>query len=117
MGHSEFVYHRAVESELRLQNIHYESEKRVVVSYVDSQGNKHSLAEERIDLFIENKLIVELKAIRNVPRIHEVAQVEKYYQQLNLMDIYAEAGIIINFPQPSTTGDKRELVDVVQCTF
>ena len=115
-SHSEFIYHRAVEAELRAQNITYETEKRVTISYKDSSGITHTLADERIDLYIytnEGPIIVELKAVVNPPRECEISQVYKYYRELNkLKDAVPKLGILINFPQAGTK-KARSLVDIV----
>ena len=115
-SHSEFIYHRAFEAELRAQNIRYETEKRVTISYTDSIGITHTLADERIDLYIyakEGPIIVELKAVVNPPRECEIAQVYKYYRELNkLTDIIPKHGILINFPQ-SGTKKARQQPDIV----
>jgi len=97
-GHSEFIYHRALEIELRNKGIKYETEKKVIITYVADDGISYSLGEERIDIYIyqqDYQIIVELKAIIGVPRETELAQMYKYGRELPT----AKYGIIINFPQ------------------
>ena len=105
-GHSEFIYHRAFEAELRAQNIRYETEKRVTISYTDSAGITHTLADERIDLYVytkEGPIILELKAVVNPPRECEISQIYKYSRELNKINTTKpKSGILINFPQAGT---------------
>ena len=94
-GHTEYIYHRAFEIELRQNNIAYDSEKRVIISY-----NNHAIGDERIDIFLfENNVIIELKAIVTEPKMSEIIQVKKYYRELKKQNIICSYGIIINFPQ------------------
>jgi len=115
-SHSEFIYHRAFEAELRAQNFTYETEKRVTISYEDSNGIRHTLADERIDLYIysnEGPIIVELKAVVNPPRECEISQIYKYYRELSKSkDTVPKLGLLINFPQAGTK-KARNLVDIV----
>lgn len=109
-GHTEFIYHRAMEIELRSYGVAYETERRVMIRYRDKDGNDYSLGEERIDLYVLNcKTIIELKATVNTPRELEIAQVEKYKRELLKEGIDSTYGIIINFPQPGTKPAKDDI--------
>lgn len=116
-SHSEFIYHRAFEAELRARNIRYETEKRVTISYTDSVGIVHTLADERIDLYIytkEGQIILELKAVVNPPRESEISQVYKYSRELKkITNTIPQHGIVINFPQTGTK-KARKSVDFVE---
>jgi GxxExxY protein len=102
-GHTEYIYHRAMEIELRSHNYIYETEKRVLILYDDIDGNKYTLGEERIDLYIHcTKTIIELKALITQPKETEIAQINKYYRELKKTGIDIKYGIIINFPQAGT---------------
>ena len=108
-GHTEFIYHRAMEVELRLNQINYETEKRVLIKYVNNDFY-YDLGEERIDLYIvDEKVIIELKAVVNPPRETELAQIRKYYRELKKDGIKPVYGIIINFPQPGVKAAKEEI--------
>ena len=85
-GHSESVYHRALEVGLRLQNISYESEKIVPVSY---EG--HVVGYCKLDLVIDNSEIIELKSISSI-KSKEITQLNNY---MNLTGI--KRGTVINF--------------------
>jgi GxxExxY protein len=119
-GHTEFIYHRAMEIELRLSSINYETEKRVIINYIDENQNHYSIGEERIDLYLrlENNIevIVELKAVINKPKELEYAQLRKYYRELNKINIKPLHGILINFPQPGVK-PAREDIDYYEILF
>lgn len=116
-GHSEFVYHRAMEVELRSRNIAHETEKRVTISYPDIHGNIYTLGEERIDLFLlEERIIIELKAMINPPKENDVEQVNKYYRELKKMGNNSKIGIIINFPQ-SGAKSAKDCIDFFVVNF
>jgi GxxExxY protein len=86
-GLLESVYHRCMKEELRYRNIEFLSELFVPVSY---KGMKLD-AELRCDLFVEDILAVELKAVESILPIHE-AQIMTYMRLLNL-----PKGLLINF--------------------
>ena len=122
-GHSEYIYHRAMEIELRNLNITYESEKRCVINYITDDNIFFSLGEERIDLYIypsnnliSHKIIIELKAVVNPPKENEIAQLLKYKRELHKINEIPSYGIIINFPQPSPKNIK-DFVDIIEIDF
>ena len=88
-GLLESAYQAALCYELTLREISFESEKALPVVY------KNTVIEcgYRIDLVIENQLILELKAVESLLPIHE-AQLLSY---LRLSDI--KLGLLINFHQ------------------
>lgn len=96
-GHSESVYHRAMEVGLRKKCIQYETEKVVTIKY---EG--HVVGSRRFDLVIEGDTIVELKSVSAL-RDKEQTQLKNY------MDITGiSKGILINFP---TGGDELEYIE------
>jgi GxxExxY protein len=86
-GLLESVYHRCLKEELRAKNIRFQSELFVPVSYKGVDLD----AELRCDLFVENILAVELKAVETILPIHE-AQIISYMKLLNV-----PKGLLINF--------------------
>lgn len=86
-GLLESVYHRCLERELQLRKINFVSEHRIPYCYKGSDIN----IELRCDFFIENCLVIELKAIETILPVHQ-AQLLTY---LKLLD--APKGILINF--------------------
>jgi GxxExxY protein len=86
-GLLESVYHKCMKHELSLRNINFQSELIIPINYkgIDIE------AELRCDLFIENVLPVELKAIEGILPIHE-AQLITYMKLLE-----APEGLLLNF--------------------
>lgn len=86
-GILESVYHECMNHELTLRGINYLSENIVPVNF------KGLLLETdlRCDLFVENCLVVELKAVSDLTPIHE-AQLLTYMKLLK-----SPKGILINF--------------------
>ena len=89
-GHSESVYHRAMEVELRKRKIDYESEVVIPILY-----DGHFVGHGRADIIVDKKIIVELKAINSLG-IGERMQLNLYLNCLNY-----NMGILLNFPQPT----------------
>jgi len=112
-GHSEYIYHRAFEIELRNNSIAYESEKRIIITYKSSDNKIYSLGEERIDIFlVDFNIIIELKAIISFPKETEVNQINKYYRELSKIGIIVPFSIIINFPQAGVK-QAKEIIDFI----
>ena len=87
-GHSERIYHNAMEVSLRKRNIQYETERIVPIVF---EG--HTIGNMRADLIIENNLVVELKSTRNLNQ----AMNNQAMNYLKLTGI--RSGLLINFPQ------------------
>jgi len=87
-GYSERIYHNAMEVSLRLNNIQYETERIVPVTYLN-----HVIGNIRPDLIVENNIIVELKAVSCINNIIR-HQVKSY---INCTGI--QTWVIINFQQ------------------
>lgn len=86
-GLLESVYHKCLKHELELSGIEFSSEMIVPIEYKGLQFD----ADLRCDLFIENRLVVELKAIEKILPIHE-AQLLSYMKLLNV-----PIGLMLNF--------------------
>lgn len=86
-GHSEAVYHRAMEVGLRKQNIKYDTERIVPIQY---EG--HVVGNSRLDLVINDTMIVELKSVSSL-KPKEITQLQNY---MNLTGM--KEGMLINFP-------------------
>ncbi len=86
-GLLENVYHQCLKEELTHRNINFFTELKVPLIY----KNKELNVDLRCDLFIENCLVVELKAVSEISPLHE-AQLLTYMKLLK-----APKGIIINF--------------------
>lgn len=89
-GFLEAVYHKALLIELQEQGItNFISEAPIFVYYKGQQ-----IGEYKADIIIENQLIVELKAVNKLDRIHEV-QLVHYLTATNI-----DNGLLINFGSP-----------------
>ena len=86
-GLLESVYHLCMKKELSLRNINFVSENKIDVVYKGEKLN----CELRCDLFVENILAVELKAVEKILPVHE-AQILTYMNLLNVPE-----GLLINF--------------------
>lgn len=86
-GLLESVYHQCLKEELELRNIKFVSELKIPVIYKD----KMMESDFRCDLFVENLIVVELKATQEIHPIFEA----KLLNHMNLLK--APKGILINF--------------------
>jgi GxxExxY protein len=107
-GHSEIVYHKAFEVELRNNNISYSTKAPISLTY---KGVIIGYSEPDIIIHSNNgeHIIVELKATTYAPRASEKAQLYSYMRSTG----YTK-GILINFPQPSS---KTKTHDIHFFTF
>jgi len=103
-GYSEYIYHRALEVELRNEEIQYESKRIIPINY---KSINIGYGEADIILHINNlKIILELKAISNIPRESEIIQIKTYLRNF----VESDFGCIINFPQAGVKV-ARETID------
>ena len=86
-GLLENVYHQCLKEELLYRKINFSTEMKIPVIY----KNKELEIDFKCDLYIENCLIIELKAVTEINAIHE-AQILTYMKLLK-----APKGILINF--------------------
>jgi GxxExxY protein len=80
------VCQRALAIELNLQNISHVREKEMPLQY-----NGHNIGTRRVDFFVEEKNMVEIKAIINLEDVH-LAQAMNYLEAYNM-----EIGLLLNF--------------------
>ncbi len=81
------VYHQCMIEELNLRKIQFQTEMIIPVNYKEKLMN----IDFRCDLFIEDLIVVELKAVNEIANIHEA-------QLLNYMHLLkSPKGILINF--------------------
>ncbi len=85
-GFLESIYDRSLVIELRKRGLRVESQKELIVTYDGIEVGKHVL-----DLFVEDTIVVELKAIKNIDDVH-FAIVRSY-----LKAIGQKHGLILNF--------------------
>jgi GxxExxY protein len=85
-GFLESIYRRAPVIELGAQGLATEVEKEVIIYYGRREVGRH-----RLDLLIEGKVILELKAVEALSKAH-YAQMRSYLKATRL-----EVGLLINF--------------------
>lgn len=88
-GFLEKIYQRAIEIELKTEDIPYETEKEYEVKY----DNK-IIGRFRLDLVIDGKIIIELKAVERLPKVFR----EQLISQLKASPY--EVGLLVNFGAP-----------------
>ena len=98
-GMSEVVYSRATCIELDARGIPFEAEKPVSIRYRDKL-----LCQQRIDLFVDNRLVLEIKSVEQIHPVH-VAQVVSYLRITG-----ARAGLVVNFNVPVLKQGIRRVV-------
>lgn len=85
-GFLESTYEEALCIELQKAGIPFERQKAVDVLYDD-----HKIAEHRLDLFVDGRVVVELKAIQDVAPIH-YAIIRSYLKATHM-----KTGLLLNF--------------------
>ena len=77
-GFLESIYRNALTLELRASGMAAETEAEVKIMYEGQLVGRH-----RLDILVENKVVVELKTVEKLGRIH-YAQVRSYLKATNL---------------------------------
>ena len=85
-GLLENVYEEAFCHEFKIRNIPFERQKEIKLSY-----KGHSIGLHRLDLVVNDKVILELKAVNELNKIYE-AQIISYLKATGL-----QVGLLINF--------------------
>ncbi|ARS36479.1 GxxExxY protein [Pontibacter actiniarum] len=85
-GFQEVIYQRCLAIELQQAGLSFEREKEQLIHY-----NGVEVGSRRADFIVENKIVVELKAIVNLENIH-LAQAKNYTVAYNF-----PVGLLINF--------------------
>lgn len=85
-GFQEVIYQRALAIEMNFEGLQFEREKEMEIFY---RGYK--IGTRRVDFFVEEKIMVELKAIIQLEDVH-LAQAKNYLEAYNM-----EVGLLINF--------------------
>ena len=89
-GYLEVVYENALAIELRARDIPFQRQLTVPIVYRGSEVGMH-----RLDLFADDLIVVELKAVKALEDVH-FAVVRSY-----LRAIGREHGLILNFTRPT----------------
>jgi len=85
-GFQEVVYQRALSIEMNLQGVPHEREKEMPLTY-----KGHDIGTRRVDFFVDEKIMVEIKAIKELEDVH-LAQAINYLEAYHM-----EIGLLINF--------------------
>jgi len=85
-GFQEVIYQRALSIELTLNGIQHEREVEMPLKY-----KGYDIGTRRVDFFVEEKIMVEIKAIEKLEGVHK-AQAINYCEAYNIAD-----GLLINF--------------------
>ncbi|MBN8584062.1 MAG: GxxExxY protein [Ignavibacteria bacterium] len=89
-GFQEIIYQRALAIEMTLAGLSFEAEKEMKIYY-----RGHQVGTRRSDFFVEEKIMVEIKAKSNLDD-------ENLNQAMNYLEAYnMEIGLLINFGSKS----------------
>lgn len=89
-GFQEVIYQRALAIELESQKISFAREQEMQIEYKGKE-----IGARRVDFFIENKVMVEIKAVIKLEDVH-LAQAINYLEAYGL-----EIGLLLNFGSKS----------------
>ncbi len=98
-GWPEEAYSRAMRIELSAREMPFTAEHTVAISY---RGN--IVGHQRIDLLIDKRLVVEIKAVEELHAVH-IGQLTNYLRVLKL-----RAGLLVNFNVPVLKYGIRRIV-------
>lgn len=85
-GFQEVIYQRALALEMRYAGLEFVREMEMYIYYRDEQ-----IGTRRVDFFVEDKIMVELKAVIRLEDVH-LAQAMNYVEAYHM-----EIGLLINF--------------------
>ncbi len=85
-GFQEVIYQRALEIELEDTGVKFKREYEMPIYY-----KSRKIGERRVDFFVEEKIMVEIKAITQLENVH-LAQAKNYLEAYNI-----QVGLLINF--------------------
>ena len=91
-GFQEVIYQRALVIEMNEQGLEFSREHEMDIFY-----KGHKVGNRRVDFFLENTVMVEIKAVIQLEDVH-LAQAMNYLQAYDL-----EIGLLINFGSKSLT--------------
>ena len=100
-GYLESVYEKCLLIELKKQGIKAESQMGIMVYYYEDL-----VGEFVADILVEDKIIIELKSVKNIVKAHEV-QLVNY-----LVSTKKPVGLIINFGKEKVE-IKRKVKDLI----
>jgi GxxExxY protein len=85
-GFQEVIYQRALDIEMRCAGLAFTREKEMQIYYRNKE-----IGTRRVDFFVEDKIMLELKAITRLEDVH-------FAQAINYLEAYnMEIGLLVNF--------------------
>lgn len=89
-GFQEVIYQRSLAIEMQMQGLEFEREKEMPLQY-----KGFDVGTRRVDFFVMDKIMVELKAVKELEDVHLA-------QAINYLEAYGmEIGLLINFGNTS----------------
>ena len=85
-GFQEVIYQRALALEMRYEGLEFVREMEMFIYYRNEQ-----IGTRRVDFFVEDKIMVELKAVIKLEDVH-LAQAMNYVEAYHM-----EIGLLVNF--------------------
>jgi GxxExxY protein len=89
-GFLESIYEEALKVDLSEHDLSFEAQKEIKIEYLGVDVGLH-----RLDLVVENQIIVELKAVKELTDVH-FAQLRSYLKATGL-----KVGLLLNFAKPT----------------
>jgi len=89
-GFLENIYEEALKVEFREHGFHFDAQKEIKIKYLGVEVGLH-----RLDLLVENEIIIELKAVKELMDVH-FAQLRSYLKATGL-----KVGLLFNFAKPT----------------
>lgn len=102
-GFLESIYHNGMKKILSYHKIPYETEKEIKIFLMGDEIGTH-----RIDLIVDNKIVVELKAVEEISKVH-VAQLISHLKASGI-----QIGLILNFSKSKIDIRRHELEKYLQ---
>ncbi len=99
-GYPELIYHRCLIIEFKKNTLPFLNEVELPIFYDNIEVGKR-----RVDFFVENKVIIEIKAVSELTDAH-LAQALNYLEVLNL-----EIGLLINFGSKSLEVKRLSIIN------
>jgi GxxExxY protein len=89
-GFLESIYEEALKVDLSEHDLSFEFQKEIKIEYLGVLVGVH-----RLDLVVENQIIIELKAVKELTDVH-FAQLRSYLKATGL-----KVGLLLNFSKPT----------------
>ncbi len=105
-GFQEVIYQRALEMEMTLSGLKFSREMEMPIFYRESQ-----IGTRRVDFFIEEKIMIELKALIHLEEVHLA-------QAINYLEAYKMGiGLLLNFGAKSLEFKRVHNNKIIKLSF